>query len=254
MARRIPTDEMLMALADDALEKGERQRLMKLVEADAALTARLEAFRQSRQVVADAYKPLSDAPVPESLQKAVRGLIAGETGRQPADVVAFPARRQQPASSWFKPTAIAASVAIVAAGLGGYLAGHQSGATNDAVLVAAGGPAPQALSASLNSVPSGAEARLGADRLRMISSVILEDGALCREFEVDSSATSQTLAALACRRAGQWQVQAVISAPAEESGFAPASALSALDGYLQALGAGEALPAAQEEEALKRQD
>ena len=70
MSRQVD-DEMLMALADGELDSAQAEAILRLAESDPTVAARLARFRRSRQVVADAFAPLQNAPVPEALTSAV---------------------------------------------------------------------------------------------------------------------------------------------------------------------------------------
>ena len=84
----------------------------------------------------------------------------------------------------------------------------------------------------------------------MIASFRDVDDQLCREFEIDRPDRT-TFVSVACRAGGTWSVQFTVAAASQnDSGYAPASSLEALDAYLQAVGAGEPLSEAAEKAAL----
>ena len=257
-----PSDEDLMAYADGEMPAAQAESLARLIATDETLRQRVEMFRQSRSLVAGALKPLADMPVPDSLEQSIRDMIAKSaapavaTGEDAADnVIAFKAKAAQPVARAPRPWSLplAAAIAAVVAGIGGYAAGLSGGTMpSDAVMV--GSLLPADIGNALDSTAAGGEARREDDRIRLIASVKTQDGTLCREFEIDSLQTAQTMAGIACRDAGQWRLDIAVAAPASESGFAPASSLSALDSYLAAIGASEQLSAEEESSALRAKD
>lgn len=259
-----PSDEDLMAYADGELPAAHAESMARLIAADETLRQRVEMFRQSRSLVAGALKPLADTPVPDSLEQSIRDMIAKSSaaasatapGEGAADnVVAF---RSKPAQAvvrtpqrWSMP--LAAAIAAAVAGIGGYAAGLSGGPMpSDGVMV--GSLLPADIGNALDTTASGGETRRDGALVRLIASVKTQDGTLCREFEIDSLQTVQTMAGIACRDAGQWRLDIAVAAPASESGFAPASSLSALDSYLSAIGASEQLSADEESSALRAKD
>ena len=241
MKQKKPSDEILMSLADEALDAKRRAEVLTLVEGDAALTARVEAFRQSRALLGASLKPLADGEVPMELRKAVESMAGVQAAQATADILPFMQRAEMPTPWISGSSAIAASIVAVLAGVAGYLIAANNTGNGDSGVLIAGANVPQAVSASLASALSGTELQLDRGRLRLISSVMAGDGVLCREFEIDSTASQQTVAAVACRRDGEWRLEAVVSAAAGTGGYAPASSLTVMDSYLQAIGAGAAL-------------
>lgn len=250
MKRKKPSDEDLMALADEALGAKRRAEVLAMVEGDAALKARVELFRQSRALLGASLKPLADDEVPPELRKAIERMAGIEAAQPAAEILPFRQKTGKPAAWLSGSSAIAASVAAVLAGVAGYLIAANSTGSVDAGTLVAGANVPQAVSLSLATAPSGTEQQLDSGRLRLISSVMAGDGALCREFEIDNTANQQTVAAVACRRDGGWRLEAVVFAAAGSDGYAPASSLTVMDSYLQAIGAGEPLTPELEAKAL----
>jgi hypothetical protein len=146
---------------------------------------------------------------------------------------------------------IAASVAVLAAAAGGYAIGLSSSPTQPAWTIAVGSDVPAALSSLLSTQPSGTEPALDGASLKLVASVKTPDGTLCREFEIDSHTNRQTMMGVACRADRTWRLDIAVAAPADDSGFAPASSQDALSNYLDAIGAGAALDAEQEKRELQ---
>jgi hypothetical protein len=178
-------------------------------------------------------------------------MIGRDNSSSSEKVVPF---RQKPATvarpqNWSLP--LAASIAALAAGIAGYGLGWSNSGSPPGSIATVGERLPLELVGLLDTTLAGGEAMVEGDRVRLIASVNTQDGLLCREFEVDDLQSKQTTAGIACRIDGNWQLNIAVAAPAADGGFAPASSLSALDGYLSAIGADEPLPPDQEKAALK---
>ncbi|MGK7871134.1 hypothetical protein [Falsiroseomonas sp. E2-1-a20] len=215
-------DEVLMAFADGELDDATREAVAEAARSDAAVAARIAAFRASGEAAREAFAGIISAPVPQRL-------VGAATCPPASNVVPFPARRFGRAAT----LAMAASVAGVAV-LGGYLAGQRSGAPG---LLATG---PE-LVAALDTQPSGAALGGGT---RVTGSYAVPDG-VCRSFE----RSDEGLRGLACKRGATWQVEMAVAA---SGGITPASdrAGAVLDATLDALGASAPL-SAEEEAALR---
>ncbi|WP_419910876.1 anti-sigma factor family protein [Hoeflea sp.] len=239
------TDEVLMAFADGELQPEEREAIEHAMESDDALAARVATFLDSRMKAQDALKPLLDEPVPEALTARVSAMVDNSSNvtalRQPTPAARLPGR------GWALP--LAASVALVAGALGGYLAGISgTGQTNGLRMADLAQPG---ISTALNTVASGAETDLSAgERFRAIASYRDSDGTFCREFEVDHTDGS-TVVAVACRPGATWDLQFTVIAQQNSSGYAPASSLEALEAYLSAVGAGAPMEADEENSILQ---
>jgi hypothetical protein len=244
-----PTDEELMALADNMLTGEREAEVTAMAAADPAVAKRVEMFRQSAMLVKRAAGPLADEPVPDALRKSIEAKIAA--AREPApNVVPFRAKPSAPKVQrpWALP--LAASIAAVVAGVAGYSlrGGEISGALQQIVI---GQPLPRALAEKLATAASGEEMQVDGGRLRIVTSVFDGDKVLCREFEYDAPA-ADTVIAVACRApTAGWLTKLAIAASASETGYAPASSTTAADAYLDAVGASEPLSAADEKAALE---
>lgn len=80
-------DEMLMAAADGELDSEQTAEILRLAERDPTVAARLARYRRSREVVADAFAPLRNAPAPERLISAT---IRGGAGHALRRALALP--------------------------------------------------------------------------------------------------------------------------------------------------------------------
>jgi hypothetical protein len=106
------------------------------------------------------------------------------------------------------------------------------------------------IGALLSTLPSGQERRLAdGPLLRTIGTFhTAAEGALCREFELDSAQNAAVI--VSCRSAGIWRVAFSTSSTPTGDGYAPASSLEALDAWLNAIGASAPLSAQDEARAL----
>jgi hypothetical protein len=175
------SDETLIAFADGALDPQAAAVVERALDADPQLRRRLEAQRALGALVADAFAPTLNEPVPRRLIEAAR--YSRPRGGPPA---------------W---AALAAALAIgVLAGAGGLWAFRPAltGGTD-------GMQARGALRAALNATtPHGA----GGNTVRVSLSFRTAD-AYCRAFQVAAAAP---WAGVACREADDWIIRA--SAPA----------------------------------------
>ncbi len=273
-------DETLMAFADGELDDATMARVAAAIDRDPALAERVALFSQTRLLSKDAFAPLLERPVPAALSEAVRASVARAREQQsPAAAAGAPAaapvidlslrRAAQAAAARAKPAEkprpanqnrfdfgrmsapVAASIAIVAAGLIGYMAGTGFGPTEPAA------PAAQValmdlpgLDQALDSVASGEDAVLAGSDLPFRAVSSFRDGGdrLCREFEVD--AASGAYVAVACETDDAWSVALAINVPSETGGYTPASSLDTLDAYLTSIGAGSPLSPEDEAAAL----
>ncbi|MGK9235549.1 hypothetical protein KXS07_28125 [Inquilinus limosus] len=261
MTARAFDDQTLMAFADGELDDETAAAVEKAIETDDELAGRVALFLETRGRAKEALAPLLEEPVPEALSRSVRRMADEARPRStPPDGddvmrVTVPPRAtgRRAASLRHRPWAmpLAASLAAIVFGLGGYLVGTGGRGTPQGLEVA--GLGSPAISEALGRVASGEDAVLAGtgDRLRAIASFRDANGALCREFEVDG-AGGATVISVACRSDGAWSVRFAVAAPAGEGGYAPASSMEALDAYLAAIGAQEPLSREDEAAALGR--
>lgn len=257
MAKADFSDETLMAFADGELDPAVAEAVEQAIETDEEIARRVEEFMESRDLAKDAFAPLLDRPVPDSLKTAVEDMAhapAPEADSAGEKVVAFapkaPPENIRPARSWQMP--LAASIALVIGLAVGYSLNSDQGATGSSELDLAGLSQPHILEA-LITTPSGTESRVGeaGDRFRAIASYRDANGTLCREFELDQKNES-TIVAVACHPQESWNIRFAVVAGQADSGYAPASSLESLDAYLDAVDAGEPLSPAEEKAALDR--
>ena len=259
-----PTDEMLMAYADDVLDPADRARVEAHLATDAEARAIVEMFRRTAALSREAHATPLREPVPEALMQAIlkapaqarQGTEQIDNAAGSAAVVDLASRRRPPriADTWRLP--IAASLALLV-GLGaGYLAsrGSPDQGGNQMALGAVEKSAP--LATALEHKSSGST----TGRHVVVATFRDKQDRACREIEVLNTAQPRRpeAAAVACRgRDGTWTVEgaARVAAPApagkgiEPSGVAERDAL---DGLLNMLGAKPVLSPAEEKSLIER--
>ncbi|AFL53667.1 anti-sigma factor RsiW [Sinorhizobium fredii] len=250
MTRTDFSDEILMRFADGELDAETSAEIEREMETDDALVSRVALFIETRHAAKTAMKPLLAEPLPAELTAAVERMVAEKTSAQNesgASVLPFPRRpaNDRRTSRWLAP--VAASLAAVIAGFGGYWLGLGEQTVAEGVLPPTVLSSP-ALEEALETVVSGEERQLPGpnQRFRAIATFRDNDQALCREFEVDSPDRS-TVVSVACRADAEWRVTFAVVAQGDSGGYAPASSTETLDAYLAAIDAG--VPLEPEEEA-----
>jgi len=251
------SDTTLMAYADGELDAETRIEIERAIVRDAALASRLDVFTKTRRAASDAFKAHLDGPVPDALASNIAAMVerhedatgsATSAKGEPADNI-FALDRKPRFSMLRFDVALAASVALVAGGVVGYLASGVDDVSPSSSILTADLTNPS-LPVALRSVASGDEMDLdGGSRFRAIASFRDEAGNTCREFEIDYTDTS-TAVSVACQSDEQWRVQFTVAASSADDGYAPASSLEALDAYLMAIGAGAPLSADEEQTVL----
>jgi hypothetical protein len=236
-------DEILMAYADGELEPEFAKAVKSAADGDPEVSQRLARFTETRARLLEAGHVRPPAPVPDDLRDRVQGIL--DTGNSGA-VLDFASAS---AARW-QPVALAASIAL-AIGLGaGFLAGNDRSGT-----VAA--PVPglldiARLAPALDELPSGETRALDAGSLTVIVSFRDDQGDLCREFEFDAAARPRRIVSIACHGGEGWDTRlAIVTDAANDDSYVPASSIDTLETYLHAIGAGPALPAEEEMQALR---
>lgn len=250
-------DETLMRFADGELDDETSASLAEAMETDEALAARVALFVETRVAAQTALKPLLDEPVPGDLAASVERMIAerqaAAAGQPTRDAAVLPFPPRSPARMGARRFALplAASIAAVLGGLGGYLLATQGGPADGALDIA--GLGNPALGATLLTAASGEALDLPESNERFRAIATFRDSAqvLCREFEVDT-AGGDTVISVACLSGQEWTLRFAVASPAGDSGYAPASSTAALDAYLAAIEAAAPMGAAEETEALRQ--
>lgn len=259
-----PTDEMLMAFADDALDPADRARVEAYLATDVEAQALVETFRRTAALARDAYAAPLREPAPDSLVQAISKAPApGRPSSEPArlapdsaEVVDLAAHRRlaRPAEAWRLP--LAASLALLVGLAAGYLAsgGSTSRSADQFALGAVSRSAP--LADALERRPSGST----SGRHVIVATFRDKQDRACREIELlgTTQPPRAEIAGVACRgRDGTWTVEgaARLAAPAPaRDGIEPSGVAErdALDSLLNMLGAKPVLSPAEEKALIER--
>jgi len=195
-------DEALSAYLDDELPRDEADRLTARLAAEPALARRLDALRSADAAARQAFQALDDQPLPQG----VLDLLQDDAPR-----AARARAGAAPGARWFErlfrpymqlPVAIAASLALLA----GFFASEQLDRGEPGETYAGAIPADTALYRLLETGVSSEAVPL-ADGASGELLLTFEDeaGDYCRQARL-SEATG-TVQAVACRRAGNWQLE-----------------------------------------------
>lgn len=223
-----PSDETLMAYVDGELDAAARAAVDAAIARDPGLAERVEAARRLRAALSRSFDPVLAEPVPDRLLRATR-------------------RSAPRAGAWSWPQwgAIAASLALGIV-LGPRLLQAPAPITSSEGRLVAGGALATALDTQLVATQQGGEATLIGLSFRAGT------GEYCRSFDLRGA---ESLAGLACRRDGRWQIDAVTSAGGAHGGevhTAGSGLPPALAALVGARIAGDALDANEEAAARAR--
>jgi hypothetical protein len=255
-----PDDETLVAFADGRLDADATEKVARYLDENEDARLFVERLMTSGGLAKVAY----DAALEPRERDAIAELILGSdtSSGQNATSNVVPLARRPVRSSSVSQYALpmAAALALVVGGLGGYGLGRSgSPAANGggAIDVAIGPVVPgTSLASLLDRQSSGDPVTLAEDagnkgrEFMVVASFRDRQGRVCREFEVLPTGESgqPITAAVACRHDnGRWHVEGaaqVASAPAiPETDFSPASGndASAIEGILKSIGAKPAL-------------
>lgn len=226
------SDETIAAYVDGELDVALRAELEAALAADPALAERVEQERALRSRVEAAFGAVLDEPVPQRLLEALQ---------PPAviDLAAARAERERRRWHWPEWGAMAACLAI-GLFIGRALLAPADGApfANEAGRLLARGALDRALTMQLAGDPGGG--------VTLPVSFASTDGRWCRSFVL----ARESLAGLACRADGGWQVELLATAePAAPAGSVRPAATALPEPVLRAIDAriaGEPLDAAAE--------
>lgn len=213
-------DETLSAYLDGELTTDELRTFERRLETDTALQARLSMMREADAATREVFAAVDAAPMPEAVMELLKRAPA--TGGD--NVVAFPQRGLDRFMQ--VPVAIAAGVALVV----GFLVSdvfQQLPGRADSIqsLSAQAIDADSSLHRLLEERRSGEIMSLadGQEAEVLLSFEDPQNARFCRQFRVDNADSAAH--AVACREAGNWNIEALAFADAAPGGqFAPASA------------------------------
>lgn len=252
MTRTDYADETLMAYADGELDPAQTADLDRAVAMDSDLAARVALFGDTREAVRTAALGASASDVPNALRERVLAMTraAQAAPATPAPVPApvpvtekrLPVAANSNTPAWASArVAIAASVAALLFGIGGFQLGRGETA-GPATLLAVSQPIGPEIAEGLSRVASGDSIALadGGAQVTMVSSFDV-GGDLCREFELTRGEGSANLV-IACRQDGAWTPNLIVAtASSGGDGYVPASSTETIDAYLSSIEAGAAL-------------
>lgn len=261
-----PSDDVLVAYADGTLDADAAAAVAKHLENDAKARAFVRALQDSADLARHAFDEALDAPASAKLVDTIINGTAAHTVARPPVTNVVPLRRQQ---GFAQPQAmaLAACLALLIGGLGGFQLGQRTGIVTtgeDEVavgLVKNGTTLRQALERVASNEPVSLSTS-GDAKAEMIIVATFRDatGRICRELEVTEgrAAAGGITAAVACRQPdGNWLVEGAVrmaaSPSAPDHDFTPAKGdkSSAIEGVLSAIGAKRALAPADEQQLLK---
>lgn len=242
------SDETLMAYADGELDAPVAKEVEAAARADPRIAERIASFGRTRDLLKEAARARASDPLPPQLEAKVRETLRSARAEAPdsSKVTAF--RQSWERGSNFRPTTIAASIALAAGLAGGFfVAQNRDGADG---LRGAAFPTPE-IAGALDTLPSGRTQDVDGGEFQAIASFMNSDGELCREFELQAPELGR-MVSVACHSDTGWQQRlALIEDVAPDGGYAPASSLEMLDIYLGSIGAGAPLSSDDEAAALR---
>lgn len=246
------SDETLMAYVDGELDDAATARIDELLAGDDQLRDRIDLFAQSRDLAAAALGPLAHEDVPAALARSVRAMVDLDARESHSNILAFArAQKNQPKRIWPGwSLASAAAALLLVAGSTGYLVGAGSMSKDiGSDLATISDPA---IIKALSEQPSGKPMDV-ANTGRVIEPIVsfkLEDGTLCREFQLKEPASKGVLS-IACLEKDRWQTHLLLASSKPEEGYMPAGAAETVDAYLASIHAGPPLEISEEQNALK---
>jgi surface antigen len=247
------TDEELVAFADGEADEATATRIEEALESDPALAERLEAFTATRRILRKHLGPVAQEPVPEHLTRFV---MAGGVAPAAAGSTA-PARPLPRASASIWRLPIAATVAALAAGSLGYLAGTTGNQGANGAFLPPLAAADTALNRALtgaadNTVVAWSDTASGRSGTLTIRASHKVRAGFCRTFGLADAAGAR-FGGVACRSGEGWRTEVVAAEGETTGGYAPASGMArAVDAFLDAAEADDPLPPAEVAQQITR--
>jgi hypothetical protein len=225
-----PSDEILMAYADNELDAAARASVEAAMALDPELARRVARHQALRNSISHHYQSVLNEPVPDRLVSAVRGTAATEQPRKAnvTNLNQVRAAKGQAHSatrrwSWPEWSSMAASLVLgVAVSYALLRPPGQVIANNNGRLIAQG-----ALNDALAHQLAGDQAQESSVQIGV--SFVAKSGNYCRAF---TTLSTESMAGIACRDGNEWTVRLL----------APGQGVSVATGSYRM--AGTALPAA----------
>ncbi|MGE0211203.1 MAG: anti-sigma factor [Parvibaculaceae bacterium] len=247
------SDETLVAFADGELADSDASVLRDALENDPALKKRLEVFVATRDRLRADFGSVVNEPVPDRLTELVmsQGMTRGNERHRRG-------RHDIPRLSVSRfAGSMAAAVACLVAGLGGFLIGSQTVRDTGSGLVSLTASAEPELQRLLATGADGAVASWSAGNHG--GEITLEGtyrtrAGLCRSFSVsERTGTASRAEGIACLDANAWRTRMVAARDAADGTMTPATgAGQAVDAFLDAAEAGDPLDAATVRELIEK--
>ncbi len=246
----------LAAFIDGELSPEEAAEVVMHLADHPADQAYVDELMALNVVLADAYDAPLHEPVPVAILAAIHAAGGGdEASKKPGETsTVIPLRPRVPPvrrfAVWGGGLAIAASIAAVAV--------FSPLSVMDPYSVAVGPiPGESAQEAALIELAAGETRQIAEDvEISLIATYRTATGGVCREFEVARDGGARLDAAIACLNTGAdggWRIEvaAMIETATTATDFTPASGNDEdpLNAFLDQVGAGPALSAADEEQA-----
>jgi hypothetical protein len=228
------TDAELMAYVDGEVDDEKALAIEAAATADPDVARTIDMFARTRMMARDAFSPASRETLPPKLLASALGRPAQEEPAVPPGNV-MPFRLRRP-SFFAAGMAAAACLAMIAAGVAGYVAGSRLDGMGGRIELAA---ASDEVSGLLQRLPAGEQATLqDGSSIQVIGSFRDGNDRFCREFEVSGKSSGSL--AVACRTGSSWAIEFAMQMTAA-AGYEPASATAVIDSYLAQIGAGAVL-------------
>ncbi len=264
-------DEMLVALADGEMGEVEAGKLRAQIEADPELAQRYADFVETRALLSASFGSAADEQIVPSGTDPIAAMILASANAQepirsrpqlklaasnesvPASGTQKTAPRHLSGRTWWQLPA-AAAIAFVC-GLAG--ANLLPSTETDRVIAGIDDPAFNiGIAELLAKLPSGKTVELAAGqqqtRLTMIATHRVENGETCREYRLERTGASRhSEIRVSCRHGETWTTTLVAAEPAQDGGFATASAAAeTAEQFLATLGSAGPLSDDDEKTAL----
>jgi hypothetical protein len=239
MTRHDFSDETLVAFADGELDAANGAALEAALDHDPALAKRLAVFRASRDVLKATLGPIEREAVPDHLMRFV--MTGDETHPQQR------ARSIRPVSRFALP--MAAALALIVAGGGGYWMGSRSGSQPESGTFAVAAAAEPELQRMLAAAPDGtarAWKESGHAGEIVLRATYRTRAGICRSFALsDSTGVRSVIGGVACVGPSGWQTRVVGLEPSSDGGIRPASGVGhAAEAFLDSVEAQDPLDTA----------
>jgi anti-sigma factor RsiW len=244
------TDEELMAYVDGEVDDEKAHAIEVAAAADPDIAGTIDMFARTRMMARDAFSSVLRETVPPKLLDTALGR---STKERPSAPIRNIIRLRPPRPSVIAISmAAAACVAVIVAGVAGYVAGAGLRNTDGRAARIELAAASDEISGLLGTVRSGEQATLeGGETFGIIGSFRDRGDRFCREFEISGERNGSL--AVACRADGGWAVEFAMQT-ASSGGYEPASSTAVLDSYLTQIGAGSALSDDEERALLNRDE